>query len=101
MSGPLKSLDRVLIQSVLETTIDQLAIVGSTLPGSGNRKGNKSSGYSNGEGEKGFVTHHNTTNEPLDQILLKEKKILQVKIKQAKKLHFNRSCVFVYFNRSA
>ncbi len=56
-------LDRVLTCAVLETTVDQLAIVYATLP----------------RPRQAFAVHPNTTEASLEQLLVKENKLYQSK----------------------
>ena len=58
-------LDRLLVRAVLESTIDQLAIVGGTL---------QLSLPMQSQQHQGAIVHHNTTNRPLEELLLKEHK---------------------------
>ncbi len=60
--GPLDPLDRILVASVLESTIDQLAIVGGTLP------------HTSSSGS--IFPHPNVSAATLDSILLQENKAL-------------------------
>ena len=69
------SLDRLLIKIVLETTIDQLAIVGGTLPG----KGGKKSKQLRQEYDDPQFVHPNLSEKPLEEMLLKERKLYQVR----------------------
>ncbi len=63
--GPLDPVDRILVQSVLESTIDQLAIVGGTLPHASNS-------------DRSIFPHPNVSANSLDAILLHENKTLLV-----------------------
>ncbi len=75
-------MDKLLAESVLETTIDQLAIVGGTMPRTS-------------LGDKSDFPHPNISDSPLDAILLHENKTMQVRIAHTKlelyKIKVNRS----------
>ena len=67
MNYPLTELNRLVLKTVLETTVDQIAIVGGTLPNATTHDGQA-------------LIHPNLSDRPLEELLLKEKKILSVNI---------------------
>ena len=77
----LSPLDRLIVKSVFETTIDQLAIVSGTLPIRSGEAGLLPGGGGDGGGEGGdhqAIEHPNATDKGLDEILPREMKIIQV-----------------------
>ena len=66
---PLTELNRLVLKTVLETTVDQIAIVGGTLPSATTHDGQA-------------LVHPNISDRPLEELLLKEKKIILVKHKK-------------------
>ncbi len=67
---------RLLVRTVLETTIDRLAIVSSTLP-KANGQQKQQVGPHREEADLELV-HHNDTEDSLDELLLRDLNILQV-----------------------
>ena len=66
----LEPLDRLIVQTVLENTIDQLAIVSGTIQHGLTLPQNQLQGPSTSSN----VVHWNTTEKSLEEILLKEHK---------------------------
>ena len=66
----LEPLDRLIVQTVLENTIDQLAIVSGTIQHGLTLPQNQLQGQSSSNN----VVHWNTTDKTLEEILLKEHK---------------------------
>ena len=89
----LEPLERLIVQTVLENTIDQLAIVSGTIQHGLTLPQNQLQGPSTSNN----VVHWNTTNKALEEILLKEHKERIIAVSHIIILHSLEWSIYIFY----